>query len=99
VLKKPFADVAKAMGLTKRITPKAMRRSFHDLARRAKVCDLVTRSISGHATAHMQRLYSTVSDEEQAEGLGRILGLVRIHAPAALVTEATTASDAPEGAA
>jgi hypothetical protein len=99
VLKKPFADVAKAMGLVKRITPKAMRRSFRDLARTAKICDLVTRSISGHATAQMQRLYSTVSDEEQAEGLGRILGLVRIHAPAALVTEATTASDAPEGAA
>lgn len=97
-LKKPFADVARAMGLTKRITPKAMRRSFQDLARTAKVCDVVTRSISGHATAEMQRLYSTVTDEEQAEGLGRILGLVRV--PPALPMGATAAREgAAEGAA
>ncbi len=96
-LKKPFADVAKAMGLAKRITPKAMRRSFQDLARAAKVCDVVTRSISGHATEQMQRLYSTVSDEEQAEGLGRILGLVQ--APGALLVEAAKSPTSPNGAA
>jgi hypothetical protein len=47
----------------------------------------------------MQRLYSTVSDQEQAEGLGRILGLVR--APAGLLAEPpdSTSASPPKGAA
>lgn len=76
VLDRPFAEVAKAIGLTKRITPRGMRRSFQDLARLAQVADVVTRSISGHATETMQRHYSTVSPKEQAEGLARLLRLV-----------------------
>jgi hypothetical protein len=64
------------MGDSKRVTPRAMRRSFQDLARTAEVRDVVTRSISGHATEQMQRLYSTVSDREQAESLTRILTLM-----------------------
>src|SRR5262249_48935456 len=50
ILRKPFTAVAKAMGSGKHITPRAMRRSFQDLARTAEVRDVVTRSISGHAT-------------------------------------------------
>ncbi len=81
VLDKPFRDVARAIGLKKTITPRAMRRSFQDLARTASVADVVTRSISGHATETMQRHYSTVSGREQREGLGRVLGLIdRNHA-------------------
>lgn len=77
VLDKPFRDVARAIGLKKKtITPRAMRRSFQDLARTAAVADVVTRSISGHATDTMQRHYSTVSGREQREGLGRVLGLI-----------------------
>jgi hypothetical protein len=68
-LDKPFALVRKALGLRKRITPRAMRRTFQDLARAAAVGDLVTRSISGHATEEMQRHYSTVGETEQRAGL------------------------------
>jgi hypothetical protein len=44
-----------------------MRPSFRDLARTAEVRDVVTCSVCGDATEQMQRLYSTVSDREQAE--------------------------------
>jgi integrase len=60
VLDKPFLEVAQATGLEKRITPRGMRRTFQDLCRAAAVGDLVTRSISGHATEAMQRHYSPV---------------------------------------
>jgi integrase len=76
LLRKPFEHVAKELSLKKRITPRAMRRSFQDLARSAQVNDLVTRSISGHATEQMQRHYSTVSDREQAEGLAKVLRMM-----------------------
>jgi hypothetical protein len=76
VLDKPFRDVARAIGLKKKITPRPVRRSLQDLARTAAVADVVTRSISGHATDTMQRHYSTVSGNEQLEGLGRVLGLI-----------------------
>jgi hypothetical protein len=52
-LDKPFAAVAKAIELKKRITPRAMRRSFQDLCRTAEVKDVVARSICGHATEAM----------------------------------------------
>jgi integrase len=66
VLDKRFKAVAGAMGLGKRITPRGMRRTFQDLCRAAAVGDLVTRSISGHATEAMQRHYSTATLEEQS---------------------------------
>lgn len=75
VLEKPFAAVTKALGLKKRITPRAMRRTFQDLCREARVADVVTRSICGHATEAMQRRYSTVSGSEQADGLARVIRL------------------------
>jgi hypothetical protein len=76
VLRDPFLAVEKALRLRKHITPRAMRRSFQDLARTAEVRDVVTRSISGHATEHMQRLYSTVTNQEQAASLTRILEMM-----------------------
>ena len=45
-----------------------MRRTFQDLAREAAVADVVTRSISGHATATMQAHYSTARDHEVSAG-------------------------------
>jgi len=77
VLDKPFGAVAGAMGLAKRITPRGMRRTFQDLCRAAAVGDLVTRSISGHATEAMQRHCSTVTLEEQRRGLANVLDLIR----------------------
>jgi integrase len=74
-LDKPFADVARRIGLRYRVSPKAMRRTFQDLARAANVHDLVTRAISGHATATMQRHYSTVANAEVQTSLARVIDL------------------------
>ncbi len=76
LLRSPFQHVTQLLSLKKRITPRAMRRSFQDLARSARVDDVVTRSISGHATEQMQRHYSTVSEVEQAEGLAKVLRMM-----------------------
>ncbi len=75
VLDKPFAAVVKAIALTKRLSPRGMRRTFQDLARAANVTDLVTRSISGHATEVMQQHYSTVPGEEQRGALAAVVSL------------------------
>jgi integrase len=77
-LRAPFEQVAAALGLEKRVTPKAMRRTFQDLARAAHVNDLVTRAVSGHATEAMQRHYSTVSTQEIHDGLARVVSLARV---------------------
>jgi integrase len=77
VLDKPFRLVAAEVGLQKRITPRGMRRTFQDLCRAAEVGDVVTRSISGHATEAMQRHYSTASLEEQRRGLSNVIQLLR----------------------
>ena len=65
------------IGVKKNITPRAMRRTFNDVARAAKVESLVTKSISGHLTDRMKDHYSTVSPVEQRESIGRVLRLVR----------------------
>ncbi len=75
VLQKPFALVSKALGLRKHISPRAMRRTFQDLARTAEVKDIVTRSISGHATEDMQQHYSTVAPDEMRSGLAKVISL------------------------
>lgn len=80
VLKKPFDHVVAALGWTLKVTPRAMRRTFQNLARKAAMHDVITRSISGHATEEMQRRYSTAYFEEQRAGLTRILALV-LHPP------------------
>jgi integrase len=76
VLNKPLNDVATELELGKKITQRALRRTFNDLARAAQVNDLVTRSISGHLTEQMQHHYSTVNGSEQREGIARVLRIV-----------------------
>jgi hypothetical protein len=73
-LDKPFREVATALGLRKRITPRALRRTYQDLMRTAGVSDLVTRAVSGHATERMQHHYSSVGSEEMRSGLSRLIG-------------------------
>ena len=75
VLNKPLDDVAVELGLTKKITQRALRRTFNDLARAAQVNDLVTRSISGHLTERMQHHYSTVNGGEQRDALAKVISL------------------------
>jgi len=80
-LDKPFKEVTAALKkegkLDKKITPRAMRRTFQDLAREAQVRDIVTRAISGHATEQMQRHYSTVNPREVEESIGKVISLAR----------------------
>jgi integrase len=79
-LDKPFADVCGVLGLAKRVTPKAMRRTFQDLARAAEVADVVTRAVSGHATEAMQQHYSSVGAEEMRAELGKVVSLAGLRA-------------------
>jgi hypothetical protein len=72
----PFRVVAKAVGLPYPLTPRAMRRTFNDLAREAQVHDVVTRSITGHKTDSMQGLYSTAQPVEQREAIAKVIDLV-----------------------
>ncbi len=74
-LAKPFDEVAKVIKLGKHLSPRAMRRTFQDLARAASVSDVVTRAISGHATENMQQHYSSVSGTEMRESLARVVSL------------------------
>lgn len=77
-LAKPFKSIAKAMGLKKQISPKAMRRSFQDAMREAQVANVVVRSISGHLTEQMQQRYSTARGHEQESAIARVIDLTRI---------------------
>ncbi len=47
-----------------------------DLARAAKVEQLITKSIPGHATDRTVEHYSTVSGAEQRESLAKVVGLL-----------------------
>ena len=75
VLTKVFDDVSREMGLTKRITARAMRRTFQDLAREANIDAIVQRSICGHATAEMSELYSTVGQKEIQRAVGKVISM------------------------
>lgn len=75
VLNKPFAEVGDEMKLGFAFTQRGMRRTFNDLARRAQVESIVTRSISGHLTEQMQHHYSTVSSVEQRESIAKVIDL------------------------
>jgi integrase len=88
-LQKPFAACAEAAGLGKRFTPRGMRRTFNDLARRANVEGIVIKSVSGHLTDRMKEHYSTVSSDEQRDALKGVLTAMRSES----VTLATKQSD------
>ncbi len=74
-LQDPFAKVAKAIGLTKKITPKAGRRTFQDLSRAAGIEHVVKKAISGHATDAMVVRYSTPGEHEMREAIGKVVDI------------------------
>jgi integrase len=76
-LDKPFREVGKAIGLKKRITPRAMRRTFQDLARNADIETIVRQKICGHATQEMSDLYSTVPQKEIQAAVGAVISLAK----------------------
>ncbi len=64
-LDKPFAAVSKACGITKRITPKALRRTFQVLSLEANMAGAVAKAITGHQTDAMRLLYIENAVEER----------------------------------
>ena len=75
MLDKPFKDICQHLRLGKKVTPKAMRRTFQDLARRAAVDGLVQRSICGHLTEEMTERYSSVAQVEVEAAVGKVISL------------------------
>ena len=63
------------LSIRKKVTPKAMRRTFQDLARQAAVDGLVQRSICGHLTEEMTERYSSVAQVEVEAALGKVVSL------------------------
>jgi integrase len=76
-LDKPFSEVGRAIRLRKRITPRAMRRTFQDLARNADIEAIVRQKICGHATDEMSDLYSTVPQREIQAAVGAVISLAK----------------------
>ena len=74
-LDKPFRAVASELELAKTITPKAMRRTFQDLARNADIEQIVRQKICGHATDEMSELYSTIPQPEIEQAVGKIISI------------------------
>ena len=75
VFKKVFDDVCRVMGLKKKISARAMRRTFQDLAREANIDKFVQRSICGHSTEEMSQLYSTVGQKEIERAVGKVISM------------------------
>jgi hypothetical protein len=79
-LQKPFNNVAKALGLKKRITPKAMRRSFKDIARAAGIEAVVRKAVSGTATDRMDQHYSTAGAGEKRNAIAAVVSIATARA-------------------
>ena len=73
----PFRLVGEAVKLKKRLTSRAMRRTFQDLARNADIESIVRQKICGHATQEMSELYSTVPQREIQAAVGAVISLAK----------------------
>ncbi len=78
-----FANVVKAVGLSKRFTPHGMRRTNKDLLRRAGVSQVVSMALSGHLTERMHHHYSTVSGEEMRQSIAKVIEVAGLSVPLA----------------
>jgi hypothetical protein len=72
VFKKVFDDVCRVM---KKISARAMRRTFQDLVREANIDKFVQRSVCGHSTEEMSQLYSTVGPKEIERAVGKVISM------------------------
>jgi integrase len=76
-LDKPFREGGEAINLRKRITPRAMRRTFQDLARTTDIETTVRHKICGHATQETSDLCSTVPQREIQAAVGAVISLAK----------------------
>lgn len=75
-LRRPVETICRYAGIKKHLTAKgAMRRTYHNLGRKADVNDVVLRSMSGHATQEMLLLYSEVAATEGRASLQRMIDI------------------------
>ncbi len=71
------AKAAKAAGVSRRVTPHGLRRSFNNLVRQVEADTIVIKSITGHSTEAMREHYSHVSIAEKQTAQGKVLSLLR----------------------
>jgi integrase len=75
---KEIPAICALAGITKKITPRAMRRTFQSLKEEAQVDRKIALSISGHHTDEMADHYHHVVAERQRAGLQRIVDLLAL---------------------
>lgn len=75
-LRNPWQRCLKAAQVKERFTVHGLRRTFVDLARRAKVDGVVTQSLTGHVTEKMRIYYSSVGLDEKRAAVATIAALV-----------------------
>jgi integrase len=75
-LHKAWVTCLRAAKIEGRFTVHGMRRTFVDLARRARVDGVVTRSLTGHVTEKMRLHYSTVGMDEKRAAVTAVADLV-----------------------
>jgi integrase len=66
-----------AAGVAERFTVHGLRRTFVDLARRARIDSAVTRSLTGHVTEKMRVHYSSVGIDEQRSAVAAVSALIQ----------------------
>ena len=76
-LHKAWLACVRAAGIEGRFTVHGLRRTFVDLARRARVDGVVTRSLTGHVTLKMHLHYSSVAMDEQRTAVSAVADLIR----------------------
>ena len=75
VLRKPFAKIMSDMKLKRKLTSKAMRRTYQGLADEVQMRAAAAMAVSGHKTMAMKLLYSTAHDDEIRAGVGKVIQL------------------------
>jgi hypothetical protein len=75
-LHKAWVSCLRSAKIEGRFTVHGMRRTFVDLARRARVDGVVTRSLTNHVTEKMHLHYSTVGIDEKRTAVAAIAQLV-----------------------
>lgn len=77
-LYKAWATCLAEAKIDQRFTVHGLRRTFNDLARRAGVDAITTRSLTGHVTERMQEHYSSVQFDEQKAAVTNVVKLVSL---------------------
>ena len=74
-LRKAWTHCCDVAGISN-VTPHGLRRTFNDLARRAGVDPIVTKSLTGHVTERMREHYSSVGLDEKSDALNNVVSLI-----------------------